>query len=253
MKVILILIDGMRPDSLYGVPEFEELKRCASVEMDAVTVFPPVTLPCHISLFHSVPPSRHGTTTNAYAPQVRPVPGLFEQLKAARKTTAMFYNFEELRDVAPPAVIHHSSCYHCKLMGYELSTELVAEESVSYIKRFSPDFSFIYLALPDGMGHKYGWMSGEYLDSVRKSWRHVKHIMDSLGEEYTYIITADHGGHDRIHGTDMKEDMTIPIIIKGEGFGPDKPLNGASILDIAPTVADMLGAFPDDEWEGRVL
>lgn len=59
MKVLLALLDGMRPDSITNVPE-------------AQTVFPSVTLPCHISLFHSVDPDRHGITTNTYTPQVRP-------------------------------------------------------------------------------------------------------------------------------------------------------------------------------------
>ena len=31
-------------------------------------------------------------------------------------------------------------------------------------------------------------------------------------------FTADHGGHDRTHGTDSPEDMTIPFIIKGKNF-----------------------------------
>ena len=31
-------------------------------------------------------------------------------------------------------------------------------------------------------------------------------------------FTADHGGHDRTHGTDSPEDMTIPFIIKGKDF-----------------------------------
>ena len=31
-------------------------------------------------------------------------------------------------------------------------------------------------------------------------------------------FTADHGGHDRTHGTGSPEDMTIPFIIKGKNF-----------------------------------
>ncbi len=56
----------------------------------AQTVTPSVTLPCHMSLFHSVTPQRHGTTTNTYAPQVRPVRGLCEVLAAAGKRCAFF-------------------------------------------------------------------------------------------------------------------------------------------------------------------
>ena len=64
MKVLLILADGMRPDALANLPQVEEMKKKAAYTLKADTVFPSVTLPCHMSLFHSVPPMRHGTTTN---------------------------------------------------------------------------------------------------------------------------------------------------------------------------------------------
>ncbi|HHY23875.1 MAG TPA: hypothetical protein GX527_06505, partial [Clostridiaceae bacterium] len=62
--------------------------------------------------------------------------------------------------------------------------------------------------------------------------------------------TSDHGGHDRSHGTDMKEDMTIPIIIKGSNFAENVELNNVNIIDIAPTIVDLLKAEPAEEWEG---
>ena len=74
-KVVLILLDGMRPDALDGIPLVEELRKTASYTLDAETVFPSVTLPCHMSLFHSVDPSRHGILSNTYTPQVRPIDG----------------------------------------------------------------------------------------------------------------------------------------------------------------------------------
>ena len=78
-------------------------------------------------------------------------------------------------------------------------------------------------------------------------------LLEQLQEEYTVIITADHGGHGRTHGTDMPEDMTIPVIVIGEGFEPKSTLSSTSILDIAPTVVKLLGVTPDEEWEGKAL
>ena len=76
MKVILILADGMRPDSLTDIAKAQKVIGSSAYTMSAETVYPSVTLPCHISLFHSVTPQRHGTTTNTYMPQVRPINGL---------------------------------------------------------------------------------------------------------------------------------------------------------------------------------
>ena len=61
---------------------------------------------------------------------------------------------------------------------------------------------------------------------------------------------ADHGGHDRMHGTDMPEDMIIPIFFYGDDFIPGEINKSLSLLDIAPTIVKVLGILPDDHWEG---
>ena len=91
MRTVLIVVDGMRPDAIAAMPRVQKLLKNASYTMTATTVMPSVTLPCHMSLFHSVDPSRHGTTTNTYAPQVRPINGLCEVLLNHKKTCAFLY------------------------------------------------------------------------------------------------------------------------------------------------------------------
>ena len=100
-KVILISIDGMRPDGLLscGNPYLDELIKNSSYTFDAQTVFPSITLPCHLSMFHSVPPERHGTLSNNYVVPVRPVSGLFEVVRSGGKETAMYYGWHPLRDI----------------------------------------------------------------------------------------------------------------------------------------------------------
>ena len=78
----------MRPDSITDLPKAQEMIGKSSYTMEATTVMPSVTLPCHMSLFHSVDPSRHGTTINIYAPQVRPINGLCEVIKNNGKNSA---------------------------------------------------------------------------------------------------------------------------------------------------------------------
>ena len=84
-KVVLILVDGMRPESLAlcGNPFVKEMEAHSTYTLKGTTVMPSVTLPCHMSLFHSVAPQRHGILTNTYVPQVRPIRGICEVMKAA--------------------------------------------------------------------------------------------------------------------------------------------------------------------------
>ena len=95
-------------------------------------------------------------------------------------------------------------------------------------------------------------MSEEYLTAVRESWDMIEMLSRGLSDDYILIVTADHGGHGRNHGSDIAEDMTIPILCRGSEL-PDAHKDGGSILDIAPTVCALLGAAPDTDWEGSVL
>ena len=250
MKVLLILVDGMRPDSLPQIPKAMEMLKRTAYTMEATTVMPSVTLPCHMSLFHSVDPARHGTTTNTYTPQVRPIDGLCEALTKGKKRSAFFYNWEQLRDLTRPGSLAYAKFCRGGLVGYEKANHLITDDAISYIKDNGPDFTFLYLGYVDAAGHDHGWMSPEYLQAVESSWDDIERIVSALPEDYTVIITADHGGHDRTHGTELPEDMTIPVMILTKAL-PVGPISKAvSIKDIAPTVVKLLNVEPEEEWEG---
>lgn len=251
-KVLLILADGMRPDSIRGIPFVEDLLKRSAYTMHAQTVFPSITLPCHMSLFHSVDPQRHGISTNTYTPQVRPINGLCEQLALAGKSSAFFYDWQELRDLVRPGSLDIGFYYR----GYQPGTsELLAGEAIRYLTGERPDFIFLYFGLPDHIGHscRSGWMGPEYLQAVRTVWEQIERVMDAAGDGYTVIITADHGGHDRVHGTDLPEDMTIPVICRGQAFQPGEISREVNIMDLAPTIVKLVGAAPAAEWEGIPL
>lgn len=253
MKVVLILVDGMRPDALVDIPEVERMKEKSSYCLSAKTVFPSVTLPCHMSLFHSVEPARHGTTTNVHMPQVRPINGLCDVLASAGKRSAFFYSWEQLRDLARPGNICHAEFHRGILFGYEKVNERLIDRALEFLNETDIDFTFLYLGWTDEAGHSHGWMSDEYMRSVRCSWKSIEKVVNELNEDYTVIVTADHGGHDRTHGTALDCDMTIPMFFKGKDFEEGKVIDGANIMDIAPTVAKILGVHADEEWEGKSL
>lgn len=249
-KVILILADGMRPDAMTscGHPFVEEMKLLSTYSLNAKAVFPSVTLPCHMSLFHSVEPTRHGTTTNIYMPQVRPVDGIVEVLRYNKKKCAFFITWEELRDLCRPGKLDACDFLNCN--NYDNVNEIITARAIKYITEQQPDFVFLYLADTDSMGHRYGWMSPEYMKDAHDSIECVKQVYERFGEDYSIIFLADHGGHDRTHGTDMPEDMTIPLFFMGAEFDKCKVLPEASIKDVAPTIAKLLECEPAKEWEG---
>lgn len=253
-KVILISIDGMRPDGFLqcGHPFIHEMMKKATYSLEGKTVFPSVTLPCHMSMFHSVSPERHGVTGNVYMPQVRPIAGLAEQIKAAGGISAMYYGWEPLRDISRPASMKYTSFINAYME--ESSDTCLTDLALERMEKDHPDFVFLYMVETDEKGgHDSGWMTEEYLRRIYLAIDNVKRVCEKMGDQYTVIVTADHGGHDRSHGTDMKEDMTIPIFFMGKQFEEGKQLESVSILDIAPTVAKILQVYPAPEWEGKAV
>ncbi len=253
MKVLLRLSAGLRPDRLEEQPFIQKLMKKGTYCMTAQTVMPSVTLPCHMSLFHSVEPSRHGVTTNTYTPQVRPVPGLFEQLAKADKKCAFFYNWEELRDLSRPGSLFYSEMRSGVLDSFETTNQQLCDSAEKYLNENDIDFTFLYLGWTDGAGHSYGWMSDEYQRAVTETCKSMDRLLENLKDEYTVILTADHGGHDRIHGENVKEDMTIPVFLCGAPFAENREISNVSILDLAPTITQLLDAKPAKEWEGHAI
>lgn len=253
-KVILILADGFRPDALAecGHPFAQKMLDRGSYSLTAQAVDPSVTLPCHMSLFHSVTPQRHGILTNTFVPQVRPVSGLCEQLSAAGKRCAFFYNWEELRDLSRPSSLIYSY-FISGACGFEKSNEMLTENALTFIREEKPDFAFVYLGLTDDAGHRCGWMGEEYLEACRLTMEETERLVNAFSEEYTIFFTADHGGHDRTHGTLEKEDMNIPLICMGEDFMPGEIKKEVTIMDIAPTITKLLEVPESPDWEGKSI
>lgn len=253
MKVLLILVDGMRPDAIVELPQVKKILKKSAYTLKGTTVNPSVTLPCHMSLFHSVDPARHGITTNLYMPQVRPINGICEVLDQNAKQCAMFYGWGELRDLCRPSSNVFS--YFCagRYIGREAMNNQITEAVIKYLAETDTEFTFLYYGYTDWAGHEYGWMSDGYMEAMRNSWENIERVVESLHGDYTVFITADHGGHDRTHGTEMPEDMIIPIIAMGKDFAPGTQFAEANIKDIAPTITKVMGVAPDREWEGKSL
>ena len=254
--VVLFVVDGLRPDALDAAltPTLQGLMRRGAYTLSARTVMPSVTLPCHVSLFSGVEPSRHGITTNLYTPPARPVPSLFEVAHGAGLKTGSFYNWEELRDLARPGAldvaVHLGNCHDAEGVG---DTEL-AELAAQRLRRQPLDLVFVYLGYVDIAGHDHGWMSAPYLRGVANADRCIAHVLAALPPDAAVIVTADHGGHGRSHGTEDDADMTIPVILAGNDVSPSgqwqRPV---SILDLAPTIARLLGLAAPSVWEGAPL
>ena len=253
-KVLLVLVDGMRPEAVQQCthPFLREFFQRSTHTFHGRTVYPSITLPCHMSLFHSVTPERHGTMENVYVRPTHPLEGLFDLLARNEKRCGFFYTWAELRDLCKPGSLSVEAYRNYNIHGSAADCEM-CDRTIRALKEEKPDFIFFYTGDADEVGHKYGWLGPEYMDAINLASANLQKIMEALPEEYSVVLTADHGGHGRTHGTEMPEDMTIPIALYGPQWEAGKELECIRLLDLAPTIAAMLGCKPSKDWDGISL
>ena len=253
--VVLVMIDGARPDAipLTPCPSLAGLLKRGAYSIRAASVMPSITLPCHTTIFHSVPPTRHGITTNTWTPMARPIPGLVDVARMAGLRSAFFHNWEPLRDLNVPGSLAFSyfrdNCY-----TDPDGDAVIVDEALRYIRSDHPDFAFVYLGTVDVAGHDYGWMSPRYLEQLTRVDGALGTLLAGLPSEYSLVVNSDHGGHERSHGADIPEDMLVPWIAAGANIRPGfEILAPVGLIDTAPTVARLLGIKPHPDWEGRCV
>ena len=75
-----------------------------------------------------------------------------------------------------------------------------------------------------------------------------------LDDNTMIIITADHGGHEKTHGTDKFSDMTIPWVAWGTRVRKNHELETpVRIDDTAATAAFFLKLKVPKNWDGKVI
>jgi arylsulfatase A-like enzyme len=65
-------------------------------------------------------------------------------------------------------------------------------------------------------------------------------------------LTADHGGHDRTHGSKSPEDMTIPWIVSGKGVKAGFVITApVTTYDTSATALWLLDVPIPGDWDGK--
>ena len=97
-------------------------------------------------------------------------------------------------------------------------------------------------------------MSPGYLEQVAFVDGLVGRLLDAMRTDDTVLLQSDHGGHDRSHGTEMVEDMTVPWMIAGPNIVKQQELRSSvSLLETAPTLARVLEVPVSPHWEGACV
>jgi predicted AlkP superfamily pyrophosphatase or phosphodiesterase len=234
--VVIISIDGGRPAVLQQscMPNLQKLVSEGAHTCQATTTDPSTTLPSHTSMLTGVTPAKHKLRWNRWRPQkgaVR-VPTVFALAKKAGLKTAMFVGkikFQHLLQtntldkfsyVATPS--RSAADTEQTFAASAVLPPLIARDAAAWLVREKPNLCFIHFAEPDAAGHRHRWGSVQQMQAFANVDAGIGMILQSLEagdmtRKSVVIVTADHGGHGRRHGSKRPDDKLIPWIAWGEG------------------------------------
>lgn len=254
-KVVIISIDGLRPDALdqANAPALHGLRARGAYSASAQTVKISETLPSHASMLGGMIPEKHGILWGLpyIAWPGMNGPTLFSVAREAGLNTAMVFGKDKLHYLILPGSVDI-------VFGADDVPDVeIKNQAIKIIQAGLPDVLFIHFPDTDRVGHLFGWMSPNQLQAVAFTDGLIGEIVTAL-ETGSYlnstllIITSDHGGHGRFHGDDSPEDRTIPWLAAGPGVSQGLTISTAvNTYDTAATALYFLGLPIPQTWDGR--
>jgi predicted AlkP superfamily pyrophosphatase or phosphodiesterase len=257
--VVLVSVDGLRPDAIsrFNAPTLQRLIREGSYTLAASTITPSKTLPSHTSMLTGEGPDRHGVLWNNVATAKADnaaVPTIFGVTRAHGYRTSAFFSKSKFHTLQQPGTLDYSQAPGGWFGRW--SSERTAGDVETHLKQASPNVLFVHLSDVDRAGHSSGWMSEPYGRAITDTDAALARILSAADTafgagQYSVIITADHGGHGRDHGSDDPRDVLIPWIAWGRGVHQGE-LRDAEVrtMDTASTVMWLLGVPEPTDWAG---
>ena len=272
-KVLLIGIDGVRPDVLAEVdtPNLDGLIAEGAFTDAARTGLPSVSGPGWSSFLTGVWPAKHGVLDNEFENKnYAEYPDLFTRIEGLHPDLETWVAADWLPLVAPdhngPVISDAVDTKHV-LNGYEMgwaeADELTVRLAEEALAAGDPDAMFVYLGNPDESSHQARSIGSEYRSAIALADDHVGRLVAALGarasveeEDWLILVSTDHGRTEQGgHGGDSPEERTIFYLASGPSAAPGPIVEPVFIVDVAVTALTHLGIDIDPGWglDGRAV
>lgn len=258
-RVILVLIDGLRPDAITPsvMPSLDAFSRNYTLALRAATVRPSTTVAALASLATGVGPASHRL--------VEPGLGFLGRLGGLRPVARELAKGGVATDVVtgelargawPVAQALAAAAGVRRVVPGGRTPHDAAAAASQILLAGEEQTVFVYLPDCDRAGHAFGWMSPEYLKAAAAVDVAVGRLATWVDEALVMVL-ADHGGggirtddHDEPHPVNDH----IPLIIGGLGATRRHQLTRpVSILDVPATLLWWYSRPIPTSYEGRPL
>lgn len=270
-KVLLIGIDGVRPDVLEAVPtpNLDRLIALGAYTDSALTGVPSLSGPSWTSMLTGVWREKHGIDSNDFPfpdNRLAEYPDFLTRMELERPelTTYAVVDWRPLAsaDAGGPILSGEVDIMFI-FDGYELgwaeADRRSMERAVDILRDEAADAAFVYFGNPDEVSHESRSIGAAYRSAIARADTQVGRLMDAVRlrprfrrEDWLIVVSTDHGRrNDGGHGGDSVEERTIFIIAARVGAHAERIrfTRPGAITDIAPTILAHLGFDIRPEWE----
>lgn len=265
-RVILVIVDGL------GAAESElpflDALRAKGASTIARVPYPTISRPNYVTILSGVPPADSGVRTNRVDRPVA-VDTLMDRAQAAGLRVASLSNlgtlvslflrntstirghdyFEEAERLRPPPPMTWPIDDARRARGlpaFEATLAELARSDAALVAALVGDV--------DKAGHRFG-VSLTYRQTARDVDAALARALTDVDlSRDTIVVTADHG-HVELGGHGGREDevSTVPLVLAGAGIVPGASARDAQLVDVAPTIAALLGIAAPGHASGRAL
>lgn len=280
-SVVLVTLDTTRADHLgcYGyepatTPHLDRLAT-GGVRFDMALSPAPLTVPAHASLMTARVPRRHGARDNGMYPLPGGVPVLAESLRAAGYATAAavssyvldrraglargFDHYQDTVRVGPREAFNHEERAASQTTDVALDMlEGLEPPFFLWVHYFDPHLPYVPPE-PFASRHRGRPYDGEIAFMDDQVGRLLAAVRDRTARPLV-VVAGDHGeglgDHgEAAHGVFLYQStQRVPLIVAGPGVPTGTTVAApVGLVDIAPTVLDLLGQDPIAGSDGRSL
>ncbi|HEX5697232.1 MAG TPA: alkaline phosphatase family protein [Rhodoferax sp.] len=235
--VLIVSIDALHPAALSAKtsPRLDRLMHSGSYTLQGQSVTPPQTLIAHTAMMTGLTPEQSGKLDNDWRPGLPQVSRetLFDLAKRRSFLTAYFYAKTKLGYLINAAVDEHA-----------LARDDGIDRARAFFGKPGKRFVFLHISGLEDEGADTGWLSEDYLDELTYIDTMLAPLIDEVAKRGSYLVlvTSDHAGHGRQHGTLHPEDFKLPLIMAASHPLPPLAPGAFNITGLKPLLQKSLDA-----------
>lgn len=234
--VLVVSIDALHPAALSEKtsPALHALMQSGRYTLNGRSVDPPKTLIAHTAMLTGLSPRQNGKQDNDWQPGAARLATatLFDDAKRRGYRTAFHYAKPKLGYLVSGAVDEHS-----------LAPDDGIDRVVAFLHQGGRRMAFLHVSGLDRAGAESGWLSSDYMEELAYIDMALAPLLEQVRQRgaHAIIVTSDHAGHERQHGTQHPEDFKLPLIV-ATNLARVPPLSERiwNITELRPLVCGML-------------